>query len=454
MHEEKLFDKSVLNERVPGWDEFREFIRGFAPEKMAAVCNIDPQLIREAARLYATTKPAMCFHGLGLTEQRQGTEGVMCLINLALLTGNFGKPGSGVNPLRGQNNVQGAAHMGCEPGNLTGMLALDEGRTLFEEIWRAPVPDAKGLDLMQMIDAASDGKLKALWAIGYDIALTNPDANATAQSLKSLDFVIVQDMFLNELARQCGHVFFPVASSFERDGTFMNSERRIQHVRKAIKAPEDVKGDWEIICELARAMGKGKFFDFHSPQEIWEEIRSVWKAGHGITYARLEEAGLQWPCPTEDHPGTAVLHTKSFPSAQRAPLKRIEFAASHETTSPEFPFVLTTGRTLYQFNAGTMTMRTANVELRPTDTLDISSEDAMRLELNDGEQVRVRSRYGEIFVPIRINPAVKPGELFATFHTTDVFVNRLIGSGRDNVVHTPEYKIVAARIEKLSAVTR
>jgi formate dehydrogenase major subunit len=201
-------------------------------------------------------------------------------------------------------------------------------------------------------------------------------------------------------------------------------------------------------------MGKGKFFDFHSPQEIWEEIRSVWKAGHGITYARLEEAGLQWHCPTEDHPGTAVLHTKSFPSAQRAPLKRIEFAASHETTSPEFPFVLTTGRTLYQFNAGTMTMRTANVELRPTDTLDISSEDAMRLELNDGEQVRVRSRYGEIFVPIRINPAVKPGELFATFHTTDVFVNRLIGSGRDNVVHTPEYKIVAARIEKLSAVTR
>jgi formate dehydrogenase major subunit len=396
----------------------------------------------------------MCFHGLGLTEQRQGTEGVMCLINLALLTGNFGKPGSGVNPLRGQNNVQGAAHMGCEPGNLTGMLALDEGRTLLEEIWRAPVPDAKGLDLMQMIDAASDGKLKALWAIGYDIALTNPDANATAQSLKSLDFVIVQDMFLNELARQCGHVFFPVASSFERDGTFMNSERRIQRVRKVIEAPGEAKADWEIICELAGAMGKGEFFDFQYPEEIWEEIRSVWKAGHGISYARLETGGLQWPCPTEDHPGTTVLHAKSFPSGARAPLKRIEFAASHETTSSEFPFLLTTGRTLYQFNAGTMTMRTANVELRSNDTLDISAEDAMRLELSDGERVRVRSRYGEVFVPIRINAAVKPGELFATFHTTDVFVNRLIGSGRDNVVHTPEYKIVAARIEKLSAVTR
>jgi formate dehydrogenase major subunit len=395
----------------------------------------------------------MCFHGLGLTEQRQGTNSVMCLVNLALLTGNFGKTGSGVNPLRGQNNVQGAAHMGCEPGNLTGMLALDEGRTLFEEIWRAPVPDAKGLDLMQMMDAANDGKLKALWAIGYDIALTNPDANATAQSLKSLDFVIVQDMFLNRIAREWGNVFFPAASSFERDGTFMNSERRIQRVRKAIEPPGEAKADWEIICELAAAMGKGEFFNFHSPEEIWEEIRSVWKAGHGITYARLENGGLQWPCPTEDHPGTTVLHTKSFPSGQRAPLKRIEFAASDETTSPEFPFLLTTGRTLYQFNAGTMTMRTSNVELRSTDTLDISSEDAMRLEVSDGERVRVRSRYGEVLVPIRINLAVKLGELFATFHTSKVFLNRLIGPGRDNIVHTPEYKVVAVHIEKLTGIS-
>jgi formate dehydrogenase major subunit len=451
--EEELFDPSALGDRVSGWDEFRQFIRTFAPEKVASVSDVDPKLIREAARLYATTIPAMCFHGLGLTEQRQGTEGVMCLVNLALLTGNFGKPGSGVNPLRGQNNVQGAAHMGCEPGNLTGMLALDEGRTLFEEIWRAPVPDAKGLDLMQMIDAASDGKLKALWAIGYDIALTNPNANATAQSLKSIEFVIVQDMFLNELARQCGHVFFPVASSFERDGTFMNSERRIQRVRKAIQAPGEAKADWEIICDLARAMGKGEFFNFHSPEEIWEEIRSVWKAGHGITYARLEKGGLQWPCPTEDHPGTTVLHTKSFPSGERAPLRRIEFAATAETTSSEFPFLLTTGRTLYQFNAGTMTMRTPNTELRSTDTLDISAEDAARLELSRAERVRVRSRYGEVFAPIRINAAVKPGELFATFHTSEIFLNRLIGSGRDNVVHTPEYKVVAVRIEKLTGIS-
>jgi len=447
--EEQLFDPSALSERVSGWDEFRGFIRMFAPEKMASVCDVDPKLIREAARLYATTRPAMCFHGLGLTEQRQGTDGVMCLVNLALLTGNFGKPGSGVNPLRGQNNVQGAAHMGCEPANLTGMVALDEGRTLFEDVWHAPVPDAKGLDLMEMMDAASNGKLKALWAIGYDIALTNPDANATAQSLNSLEFVIVQDMFLNRIAHEWGNVFFPVASSFEREGTFMNSERRIQRVRKVIQAPGEAKADWEIICELARAMGKGEFFDFHSPEQIWEEIRSVWKAGHGISYARLENGGLQWPCPTEDHPGTTVLHTKSFSRGARAPLKQIEFAASDETESPEYPFLLITGRTLYQFNAGTMTMRTPNVELRSTDTLNISAEDAAQYDLRDGERVRVRSHHGEVLAPIRIKQSVKPGELFATFHTSDVFLNRLVGSGRDDIVHTPEYKVVAVQIEKL-----
>jgi formate dehydrogenase major subunit len=230
----------------------------------------------------------------------------------------------------------------------------------------------------------------------------------------------------------------------------MNSERRIQRVRKVIEPPEEAKADWEIICELARAMGKGESFDLHSPQEIWEEIRSVWKAGNGITYARLEKGGLQWPCPTEDHPGTTVLHAKSFPSGPRAPLKRIEFAASDETTSSEFPFLLTTGRTLYQFNAGTMTMRTPNIELRSTDTLHISAEDAARLDLCNGERVCVRSRHGEVLAPIRIEGSVKAGELFATFHTSDVFLNRLVGPGRDDIVHTPEYKIVAVLIEKLT----
>lgn len=448
--DEKLFDEAALRERIAQWDEFRQFIQAFAPEKAAGLCGVDAGLIRAAARLYATAKPAMCFHGLGMTEHTQGTEGVMCLVNLALLTGNFGRPGGGVNPLRGQNNVQGSAHMGCEPGKLTGYVGLDEGRARFEKAWQAPLPTSRGLNLMQMIDAANKGTLKALWAIGYDVALTNPNAAATMQSLKSLEFVIVQDMFLNEVARECGSVFLPVASSFERDGTFMNSERRVQRVRKSIEPPGRAKADWEIICDLARAMGKGELFDFRSPEEIWEEIREVWIAGHGITYARLEQAGLQWPCPTEDHPGTTVLHAATFPSGPRAPLKRIDFNATKETISREFPFLLTTGRTLYQFNAGTMTMRTLNARFRPTDTLDISAQDAERLALGDGELVLVRSRYGEALLPIKIDPAVKPGELFATFHTTGVFLNHLTGTGRDSVTQTPEYKVTAVRIEKVT----
>jgi formate dehydrogenase major subunit len=448
--DENLFDENALCERVSEWDEFRLFIQAFAPEKVAERCGVEALRIREAARLYATTKPAMCFHGLGMTEHTQGTEGVMCLVNLALLTGNFGRPGSGINPLRGQNNVQGSAHMGCEPGKLTGYVGLDEGRAFFEKVWQAPLPTNRGLNLMQMIDAADVGSLKALWAIGYDVALTNPNAHATTQSLKSLEFVIVQDMFLNEVARECGSVFLPVASSFERDGTFMNSERRVQRVRKAIEPPGQAKADWEIICDLARAMGKGEFFDFHSPEEIWEEIRAVWKAGHGITYGRLEHGGVQWPCPTEDHPGTTVLHTTAFASGQLAPLKRIEFKATEEKTSPEFPFLLTTGRTLYQFNAGTMTMRTPNTRFRPTDTLDVSVEDAVRLALRDGELVLVRSRHGEAVLPVRIDPALKPGELFSTFHTTRAFMNRVTGVERDSVVDTPEYKVTAVDVEKVT----
>ncbi len=207
------------------------------------------------ARLYATHKPGMCCHGLGMTEHVQGTEGVMCLVNLALLTGNFGKPGSGVNPLRGQNNVQGSAHMGCEPGNLTGYIPLDQGRDAFEAAWQAPVPHTPGLNLMQMMDAAGEGKLKALWAIGYDVALTNPNTVTTKEALAKLDFLVVQDLFMNELAREFGHVFLPACSSFEKDGTFMNSERRVQRVRKTMERIGHSKADWEIICAVARAMG-------------------------------------------------------------------------------------------------------------------------------------------------------------------------------------------------------
>jgi formate dehydrogenase major subunit len=446
--QEKLIDEAAIRDRVTDLAAFSDFIAAWTPERAADITGVPAGDIRKAARLYAVHKPAMCFHGLGMTEHVQGTEGVMCLVNLALLTGNFGKRGTGVNPLRGQNNVQGSAHMGCEPGNLTGFVPLDQGRDSFEAVWQAPVPHAPGLNLMQMIDAAAEQKLKALWAIGYDVALTNPNSAATKAALSKLDFIVVQDLFMNELARQFGHVFLPACSSFEKDGTFMNSERRVQRVRKALEPIGHSRADWEIICGVAKTLGFEEQFNFHSVEEIWNEVRVLWKAGAGISYDRMEQGGLQWPCPSEDHPGTTILHTDSFPHGQRAPLKRVEFAASAETPTPEFPFLLTTGRTLYQFNAGTMTMRTPNTKLRKTDTLDIFPADGARFDLNDGDRVRVRSRHGEALIPVRFEPRMKPGELFATFHSAEVFLNNLTSPHRDNVVMTPEYKVVAVSVER------
>ena len=446
--EDGLIDREFANDRVDEWDEFCAFIKRFSPEEVADACGVKADLIRETARLYATSKPSICFHGLGVTEHTQGTEGVMCLVNLALLTGNIGKPGTGVNPLRGQNNVQGAAQMGCDPGILTGSATLNSARPLFESVWSAPVPTRRGLNMLEMIDAADEGRLKSLWAIGYDIALTNANASATARALRRLDFVVVQDMFLNETARQFGNVFFPAASSFERDGTFMNAERRIQRIRKAIEPVGQSRPDWEIICSLAKSMGKAQYFNYKCAEEIWNEIRAVWPDGRGITYARLDEGGLQWPCPAENHAGTEIMHTEKFPIGTKAALRRVPYRATEEVTNKEFPFVLITGRMLYQFNAGTMTMRTANAKLRAKDLLDISSEDADRLRLHDGERVRVTSRYGDAVLPIRITSSVKPGELFATFHTPEVFLNRLTSPYRDRYVKAPEYKVTAVRVER------
>jgi formate dehydrogenase major subunit len=447
--EEKLYDADFVDGRVAEFDEFRAFAREWTPARAAAICSVDADSIRHAARLYAGDKPSICFHGLGMTEHSQGTDGVMALVNLALLTGNMGKPGAGINPLRGQNNVQGSAHMGCEPDNLTGYVPLLMNKELFESVWRTTIPSEKGLNLMQMMDAAEQGQLKGLWAIGYDILLTNANAAATRRALEKMELVIVQDMFLNETAEEFGTVFLPAASNFEKDGTFMNGERRVQRVRKIIEPLGHAKADWQIICLMAQALGKGAMFDFKSAEDIWNEVRLVWKAGSGISYERIDKAGLQWPCPSEDHPGTTILHSESFPIGKKAALKRIPYEPTDEIVSEEFPFLLTTGRTLYQFNAGTMTLRTKNIELHPADFLDIAPPDAAKLGILDGVKVRLRSAHGEAPLAVRINDAVKPGELFTTFHTAEVFLNNVTSPYRDKQTLAPEYKVTAVRIEKL-----
>jgi formate dehydrogenase major subunit len=446
---EQLCDVDFIERRVDAFDEFRRFIARWPADRAAPVCGVSADDIRRAARLFAAG-PTLSVHGLGVTEHVQGTDGVMALINLALLTGNVGKPGAGINPLRGQNNVQGAAHMGCDPARLPGSMPFDHGGAVFERGWGLPLPVAKGLNALEMLDAAVDGRVKALWTIGWDVLTTNPDATETARALRSLDLLIVQDMFLTETARECGSVFLPACSSFEKEGTFMNAERRIQRVRAALPPAGQSKPDWQIVCEMAQTMG-GRGFNFASPEEIWSEVRSLCAGGGGMTYQRLDTEGLQWPCPAVDHPGTPRLHIDAFAAGPRAALQAIEYRPSLETVSAAYPFHLMTGRCLYQFNAGTMTARTPNRELRPSDVLDMSPGDARENRLREGEQVRVVSRYGSAVLPVRVNAAMAAGQLFATFHTPDLRINAVTGPHRDPATGTPEYKLTAARVERTTS---
>jgi formate dehydrogenase major subunit len=300
-----------------------------------------------------------------------------------------------------------------------------------------------------MLDSATKGDLKALWAIGYDVYFSMANAEASARALGSLELLVVQDMFMNETAREFAHVFLPAATSFEKDGTFMNAERRVSRVRKAVEPRGESRSDQEIICDLARAMGKGKHFEFETAEDVWNEIRQVWPGAYGITYERIEKAGLQWGCPDEDHPGTQMLHAESFAHGPHANLRMINYRPTTETVSEEFPLLLNTGRTLFQFNAGTMTNRTPNVELMPTDFVCVSPADAKALRIENGEDVVVRSRYGECVMPAAVTGQVKEGELFATFHSPQVFLNRVTSRQRDRFVHAPEYKVTAVRLEKI-----
>jgi formate dehydrogenase major subunit len=392
----------------------------------------------------------MCFHGLGITEHHQGTDAVCMLINLALLTGNIGRPGAGVNPLRGQNNVQGSAHMGCEPVTLTGGQSIADPavRNRFERVWGVPLSPTRGLDLLQMMDAAAEGRLKVLWAFGYDVYLTLANESATAKALANLELVVVQDMFMNETARSFGHIFLPAASAFEKDGTFMNSDRRVQRVRAALAPAGEAKPDWWIIAQVARRLGFGPHFAHPDAQAIWEEIRSLWPAGQGLSYDRIDTDPPSWPCPTDAHPGTPVLHIGRFAHAERTTLKIVPHLSSPEQTDADYPFRLTTGRSLYHFNAGTMTQRTPNTSLRSADELEMSPDDGKTLGIRDGDRVIVESRHGRIELPVRLLDRIRPGDLFATFHDPASFVNQVTSPVRDHSERTPEYKFTAARVRR------
>lgn len=445
---EGLEDKAFIEARTVDFEAFAQSLDAWPPERAAEVCGVTADDIRAAARIYATAKPSYMCHGLGVTEHIQGTETVTGLAHLAMLTGNLGVEGGGVNPLRGQNNVQGTAQMGCEPKRMTGYQPMDKALAAHEARWGAKLP-GPGLDVLQMVDAARDGHFKALVAIGYDVFLSNPDAAASEAALGNLEGLVVVDLFMNETARAFGTVFLPACSSFEKEGTFMNGDRRVQRVRAAVKPRGEARSDQDILCALGARLGFAEAFTYAGPSEVWDEIRGLWSAVAGISYARLEDGGLQWPCPSEAHPGTAVLHMDAFPVGPRAAFRPQAWNPSSEFPDARWPLQLNTGRSLFHFNAATMTDRTDNALLQPTDRLDVHPDDALAHGLADGDPVKVESRHGTFTMKTHITDLVRPGDLWCTFHSKGIFVNRATGQGRDPVTHTPEYKVTAVTISKV-----
>ncbi len=372
----------------------------------------------------------------------------MGLVNLALATGNIGKPGTGINPLRGQNNVQGACDVGSLPTYFAGYQPLDslELAAAHLAITGRPLPTTRGMKTPDMWDAALAGTLKSLWIIGYDVAQTDPNLKKVHAALKQLDFLIVQDLFLSETAK-LAHLVIPGASFLEKDGTFTNLERRIQRIRKAVEPPEGVLPDWQVVCEVSARMGYP--MQYSHPSAIMDEIAQLAPLFAGVSFDRLDAPeGLQWPVPSKDHPGTSLMHEQSFPKG-KAKFVAVEYLPPGETPSDTYPLVLITGRILQHYNCGAQTRRTDIMQVVDTDVLEMHALDAARLELRDGDQVRLISARGEAKLPVTISDRVQPGELFTSFHFPETDLNVLLSSSADESSKCPEYKVSTVRLEKV-----
>jgi formate dehydrogenase alpha subunit len=445
--DEGLIDQTFINERCENFDAFRESLDGFDLDFVEQVTGVPKEKIVEAARIYATEKPSVILYAMGITQHSHGTDNVIATANLAMLTGNVGKPGSGVDPLRGQNNVQGACDMGALPTVYPGYQAVSDAevRKKFESAWGCPLPPFPGLTITEIFDSASCGKLKAIYIIGENPLLSEPNIAHAEEAVEKLDFLVVQDIFLSETAK-LADVVLPGASFAEKDGTFTNTERRVQRVRKAIEPVGNSKPDWWITCELGKRMGKG--FDFSHPVEIMEEILRLTPSYGGISYGRLENGGLQWPCPTKDHPGTPILHREVF-TRGKGKFIPLEYKPPMELPDDEYPLVLTTGRSLYHFHTGTMTRKVEGLNiLKGEGEVEINPEDAFSLGISEGEKVKVISRRGEVIARTKVTEASPVGVVFMTFHFAESPANMLTNPAIDPVAKIPEYKVCAVRIER------
>ena len=451
--DDSLLDTAFIEQRCENYDAFKDSLKNYPLDLVERVTGVPGKKVAEAARMYATNSPATILYTMGITQHTHGTDNVMAVANLAMLTGNIGKPGAGVNPLRGQNNVQGACDMGALPNVYPGYqnVSIEASREKFEAAWDAKLNPDPGKTLTEVIPAAHEGKIKAIYLMGENPSLSDPDASHVREALQKLELFVVQDIFLTETAR-LADVVLPATSFAEKDGTFTNTERRVQRVRKAIKPVGNSRPDWWITCQLAQRMG-AKGFDFENPSQIMDEIAGVTPSYGGINYSRLEDGSLQWPCSSEGHPGTCILHTEIF-TRGKGHFVPLEYKPSVELPDDEYPLVLTTDRSLFQFHTGTMTRKVRGLNVfRGEELVAINPKDAEALGIDDGEIVQVISRRGDVTAKARVTESSPAGVIAMTFHFVESPTNELTNPALDPVAKIPEFKVCAVRIKKNGKVT-
>ncbi len=443
---ENLYDQEYVEKRTEGFAALKKIVEKYPPEYVEEISGVPAEDLRTAARMYGGAKRASILYAMGITQHITGTDNVKSVANLSMLGGNVGIEGGGVNPLRGQNNVQGACDMGTLPNVYPAyqQVAGDEARIKFEKSWGVKLSARPGLTIMEMMDGAHKGSIKGMYIMGENPMISDPDLAHVEASLRKLDFLVVQDIFLTETAR-LADVVLPSACFAEKDGTFTNTERRIQRIREAVSPPGEAKSDWEIIAALAGRMGYA--MNYSSAQEIMEEITRVTPSYSGITYKRLEKNGLQWPCPTPDHKGTKYLHKDRFTRGLGL-FHAIEYIPPAELPDESYPLLLSTGRVLYHYHTGTMTRQSKGATERyPESLVEINPQDADRLGIFDGQMVKVTSRRGELQAKAKLTERSAAGAIFMNFHFHEAAVNLLTNPVLDPIGKIPEYKVCAVRVE-------
>jgi len=449
---EGLENRAFIESRTEGLGALETAVAEWTPERAEAVSGVPAQMIRSAARAYATAKAAAIFWAMGITQHTTGTDNVMALSNLALLCGHVGRPGTGLNPLRGQNNVQGACDMGALPNVFPAYqpVASQEARAKFAAGWGVPVErlsPTPGLTVTEIMDGALDGRVRGLFILGENPMLSDPNLHHVELALQALDLVVVQDIFPNETA-QMADVVLPGVSFAEKSGTFTNTERRVQLVRPALAAPGEARQDWSILQDLAGRLGAP--WRYGTPSAIFDEIRTLTPSYAGMDYARLKGAGLQWPCPTADHPGTPILHARRFTRGLGL-FSPVAYRPPAEVTDEAYPFLLSTGRILFHWHGGTLTRRSAGLDwLAPEAEVEIHPDDAAAIGIEDGEMMVVRSRRGAVRARGKVTVRSPRGTVFMTFHYAEAAANLLTSDAVDPVAKIPEYKVAAVRLERLA----